>query len=75
MTDLTASEGAEALNTTPATIRKMCADGELRGAYRLREKKQSPWRIPSEAIEEHRRRRAGKYVPRSREWLAKALAS
>ena len=71
--DLTAADAAQRLGTTAATVRKMCAAGELEGAYRLRDKPQSPWRIPADAIEAHRRRRAGTYVPRSREWRERAL--
>lgn len=71
--DLTTADAAIKLRTTPPTICKMCANGELRGAYRLTSKPQSPWRIPPEAIEEHRRRKAGTYAPRSRKWREQAL--
>lgn len=74
--DLTAQDVAERLKTTASTVRKMCGAGELPGAYRLRPgRPKSPWRIPEEAIEEHRRRKAGTHVPRSRQWREKALAA
>lgn len=73
--DLTVKDVATRLATSPSTIRKMCASGELSGAYRLRAsaKNQSPWRIPPEAIEEHKRRKVGTHVPRSQAWREAAL--
>ncbi|MGJ9405295.1 hypothetical protein ACHABQ_03085 [Nesterenkonia aurantiaca] len=57
-------DAAELLNTTPASVRKLCPAWELEGkAYKLSDSPKSEWRIPRSTIDEHQRRRAAGQPP------------
>lgn len=52
--DLTAKEVAALLRLNVGTVKKLCRDGDLPGAYKTTASPQGNWRIPHAAITAYR---------------------
>lgn len=53
--DLTVKEVAALLRLNVGTVKKLCRDGDLPGAYKTTASPQGNWRIPHAAITAYRR--------------------